>query len=59
MAMAETASVKVFIRLRPYNQREKDIGLEKEKDFIKFSGGSKLDLVAASELAQRRARVRK
>ena len=41
MAMAETASVKVFIRLRPYNQREKDIGLEKEKDFIKFSGGSK------------------
>eukprot|EP01043_Picozoa_sp_COSAG02_P111690 COSAG02_NODE_47858_length_338_cov_0.652720_1_plen_24_part_01 len=24
MAMAETASVKVFIRLRPYNQREKD-----------------------------------
>ena len=36
MAMAETASVKVFIRLRPYNQREKDIGLEGEKGFLQF-----------------------
>ena len=36
--MAETASVRVYVRMRPYNGREKDIGLEGEKGYLKFEG---------------------
>jgi len=36
--MAETASVRVYVRMRPYNSREKQIGLEGEKGFLQFQG---------------------
>ena len=36
--MAETASVRVYVRMRPYNSREKAIGLEGEKGYLSFQG---------------------
>ena len=42
--MAETASVRVYVRMRPYNSREKDIGLEGEKGFLQFQGKDSLKL---------------
>lgn len=42
--MAETASVRVYVRMRPYNSRENDIGLGGEKGFLQFQGTESLQL---------------
>jgi hypothetical protein len=42
--MAESASVKVFARFRPYNGREKEIGLKDQRHFIKFDGTENVQL---------------
>ena len=49
--MAESASVKVFARFRPYNSREEAIGLQDERKFVSFDGKENVSLGTHSFLS--------